>query len=200
MAAAVLHERGRSSEIVRRCQDPAASTVAAMLLRPFNCPRTSSMGRGFDAAAGLLGISHTQAYEAQAAILLEQTASGFVDIHGWLEPLPGGYAISDEGQLNLLPLLASLIDAGDAAQAAARFHATLVTALTDWVLRASQSTGLTTLAWGGGCFLNALVSTHLRQNLERHGIMVLAPRQTSPGDGSIALGQAWVALQYLERN
>jgi hydrogenase maturation protein HypF len=72
--------------------------------------------------------------------------------------------------------------------------------LTDWVLRASQSTGLTTLAWGGGCFLNALVATHLRQNLEHHGIMVLAPGLTSPGDGSIALGQAWVAVHYLERN
>ncbi|MDP3338323.1 MAG: carbamoyltransferase HypF [Rhodoferax sp.] len=199
MAAAVLHELGRNDEIVRRCQDPAASTVAAMLLRQFNCPRTSSMGRLFDAAAGLLGISATLAYEAQAAMLLEQAATGFVDTHGWPEPLPGGYAISNEGQLNLLPLLASLIDAGDAAQAATSFHATLVTALTDWVLRASQSTGLTTLAWGGGCFLNALVSTQLRQNLERCGIMVLAPRLTSPGDGSIALGQAWVALQYLEK-
>jgi hydrogenase maturation protein HypF len=59
---------------------------------------------------------------------------------------------------------------------------------------------LTTLAWGGGCFLNALVATHLRQNLEHHGIMVLAPGLTSPGDGSIALGQAWVAVHYLERN
>jgi hydrogenase maturation protein HypF len=200
MAAAVLHALGRNAEIVPRFQDPAASTVAAMLMRQFNCPRTSSMGRVFDAAAGLLGISATLAYESQAAILLEQAATGFVDAHGWPEPLPGGYSISDEGQLNLLPLLAALIDAGGAAQAAANFHATLVAALTDWVLRASQSTGLTTLAWGGGCFLNALVATHLRQNLEHHGIMVLAPGLTSPGDGSIALGQAWVAVHYLERN
>jgi hypothetical protein len=29
---------------------------------------------------------------------------------------------------------------------------------------------------------------------------VLAPRQTSPGDASIALGQAWVALKFLETN
>jgi hydrogenase maturation protein HypF len=171
-----------------------------MLMRQFNCPRTSSMGRVFDAAAGLLGISATLAYESQAAILLEQAATGFVDAHGWPEPLPDGYSISDEGQLNLLPLLASLIDAGDAAQAAASFHATLVAALTDWVLRASQSTGLTTLAWGGGCFLNALLATHLRQNLEQHGITVLAPGLTAPGDGSIALGQAWVAMHYLEKN
>jgi hydrogenase maturation protein HypF len=200
MAAAVLHELGRNGEVAQRFQEPAASTVAAMLARQFNCPRTSSMGRVFDAAAALLGICATQAYEAQAAMLLEQAATGFVDTHGWPESLPDGFSISDEGQLNLLPLLAALTDASDAAQAAASFHATLVAALTVWVLRASTSTGLTTLAWAGGCFLNTLVVTHLRQNLEHHGIMLLAPGLTSPGDGSIALGQAWVAKHYLEKN
>ncbi|MCM2341895.1 carbamoyltransferase HypF [Rhodoferax sp.] len=200
MAAAVLHELGRNADIAQHFQEPAASTVVAMLARQFNCPRTSSMGRVFDAAAGLLGICHTMAYEAQAAMLLEQAATIFIEGHGWPEPLPGGYAVRDDGQLDLLPLLASLIDAGDTTRAAARFHATLVAALSDWVLRASKATGLTTLAWGGGCFLNTLLSSHLRQNLEQHGIMVLAPSLTSPGDASIALGQAWVALHYLEEN
>lgn len=200
MAAAVLHALGRNAEIVRRFQDPAASTVAAMLVRQFNCPLSSSMGRVFDAAAALLGLCHTLAYEAQAAMLLEQAATGFVDAHGWPEPLPEGYAINDAGQLDLLPLLAALMDTGDTAQAAASFHATLVMALTDWVLRTAQTTGLRTLAWGGGCFLNTLLCTHLRQNLEHHGILVLAPGLSSPGDGSIALGQAWVALHSLEKN
>jgi hydrogenase maturation protein HypF len=54
------------------------------------------------------------------------------------------------------------------------------------------------LAWGGGCFLNALLSLQLRQNLEHNGINVLAPMRTSPGDASIALGQAWVAMHSLE--
>ena len=200
MAAAVLHELGRNADITQRLGQAATGTVAAMLARQFNCPRTSSMGRVFDAAAGLLGICHTQAYEAQAAMLLEQAATLFLASHGWPEPVPGGYAVSDDGQLDLLPLLAALIDAGETTRAAARFHATLVAALGDWVLRASKATGLTTLAWGGGCFLNALLATHLRQNLEHHGIMVLAPSLTAPGDGSIALGQAWVAMHYLEKN
>jgi len=200
MAAAVLHELGRSAEIVNRFQNPAARTVTDMLVRQFNCPRTSSLGRVFDAAACLLGISQTMAYEAQAAILLEQAATDFVDTHGWPDAMPGAYAISDDGELDLLPLLSSLIAVTDVPEAAADFHATLVTALTDWVLRASSATVIRTLAWGGGCFFNALLSTHLRQNLEGHGIMVLAPRQTSPGDASIALGQAWVALKFLETN
>ena len=200
MAAAVLHELGRNAEIAQRFRDPAASTVAAMLTRQFNSPRTSSLGRVFDAAAGLLGLSHTMAYEAQAAVLLEQAATLYIEAHGWPTPMPGAYAISDDGQLDLLPVLASLVDASDVKQAAAVFHATLVAALADWVLHASAKSGLTTLAWGGGCFLNTLLSKHLRQNLEQHGITVLAPVRTSPGDASIALGQAWVAALHSTAN
>ncbi|HSO44689.1 MAG TPA: carbamoyltransferase HypF, partial [Rhodoferax sp.] len=198
MAAAVLQELGRNAEIAQRFQDPAASTVATMLVRQFNCPRTSSLGRAFDAAAGLLGISHTMAYEAQAAILLEQVATLHIEAHGWPTPMPGGYAIGNDGQLDLLPMLGALIDAGDTGQAAAVFHATLVAALTEWVIQAANTTGLTTLAWGGGCFLNTLLTSQLRQNLQHKGITVLVPQRTSPGDASIALGQAWVALHSLE--
>jgi hydrogenase maturation protein HypF len=196
MAAAVLHALGRNAEIVQRCQDPAASTVAAMLARQFNCPRTSSMGRVFDAAAGLLGLSHTLAYEAQAAMLLEQAATQHIQAHGWPDPMPNGYLISASAaisQLDLLPVLDALIDARDVGHAAAVFHATLAAALTDWVLQAANTTGLTTLAWGGGCFLNALLTSQLRQNLQGQGITLLAPQRSAPGDGSIALGQAWVA-------
>ena len=61
--------------------------------------------------------------------------------------------------------------------------------------RAADASGLRTLAWGGGCFLNGLLSTALRQQLDGQGIDVLSPARLSPGDASIAVGQAWVALQ-----
>jgi len=56
MAAAALARCGRSAEITPRFADePAAPTVVAMLARGVNAPDTSSMGRWFDAAAGVLG-------------------------------------------------------------------------------------------------------------------------------------------------
>lgn len=198
MAAAVLHELGRNAEIVVRFPEPAADIVAAMLKRQFNSPRSSSLGRVFDAAAGLLGLSSIMKYEAQAAILLEQAASVFIKDKGWPQPMANGWIIDKKGQLNFLPVLASLMDAGDVERAAARFHATLVAGLTDWVMQAAATNNLATLAWGGGCFLNALLSLKLRQNVERSGITVLVPLRTSPGDASIALGQAWVAINSLE--
>ena len=75
MAAAALALAGRAGEIGRRFADePAAATVASMLARPFNAPETSSMGRWFDAAAGLLDVRRRMAFEGQAAMLLEGLA------------------------------------------------------------------------------------------------------------------------------
>ena len=199
MAAAVLHELGRNADISARLQQAGAGMVATMLERNINCPRTSSMGRVFDAAAGLLGLCTHMKYEAQAAILVEQAALCHIEIHGWPQPMERGWIIGRDGRLDLLPLLASLDGADDVDQAAARFHATLAAALGDWAGQAAQSSGLATLAWGGGCFLNSLLSARLRQDLEHRGITVLAPARLSPGDAGIALGQARVAIDSLEQ-
>lgn len=199
MAASVLHELGRNAEIGARFQARGADTVAAMLTRQLNSPRSSSMGRVFDAAAALLGLCEHMKYEAQAAILLEQCATRHIERQGWPQPLLQGWSIGSDGQLDLLALLATLDGAGDVDAAAARFHATLVAALAQWLLQAAQTQGLRTLAWGGGCFLNALLSLKLRQSLQALGLQVLAPQRAPPGDAGLALGQAWVAIQSWEQ-
>jgi hydrogenase maturation protein HypF len=62
-------------------------------------------------------------------------------------------------------------------------------------VKSVAETGVTTVAFGGGCFLNAILSRELAPRLERQGLRVLQARQAPPNDGGIALGQAWVAMQ-----
>jgi hydrogenase maturation protein HypF len=197
MAAAVLHVAGRGAEIEKRF-GLESRAIAAMLAKNLNCPPSSSMGRVFDAAAGLLGLCTHMQYEAQAAMLLEQAASRHIDLHGWPEPLAQGWTIDGQNRLDLLPLLAYLDGAADVDHAAAVFHATLVAALSDWVDQAGRTTGVKTLIWGGGCWLNSLLSSGMRPNMEQSGLTLLAPVRSPPGDGAIALGQAWVAMNQLE--
>lgn len=201
MAAAVLHELGRGDEIIKRFpNEPAASTVRSMLQRELNCPRTSSMGRMFDAAAGTLGLCHKMEFEAQAAIALEQAASRHIAVQGWPQAMLHGWQISGNGELDLLSLLAVLLDMQDAEQGAALFHATLVAALTEQVQQAVQRTGIATVACGGGCFFNKLLSSRLHERLAAMGVRMLTTQILLPGDTSIALGQAWVASQHITSN
>jgi hydrogenase maturation protein HypF len=197
MAAAALHELGRGAEIASRFNEPGADTIATMLARNINSPRSSSMGRWFDAAAGLLGLCHHMRYEAQAAMALEQAAMRHIERHGWPAMTESGWAVDAENRLDLLPTLALLDGAADIDRAAAGFHAIVADALADWVVRAASASAIDTIAWSGGCFFNRLLSLRLRQNLERRGLRILAPNRVSPGDGGIALGQAWVAIESL---
>ena len=111
MAASVLHAVGRGDEIAARFAgavgNTAAQTVQTMLARNVNCPRATGAGRWFDAAAGALGISVKQAFEAEAAIALERLAADYLAAHGMPEPA-GAYNIGDDGVLALLPLLQQL--------------------------------------------------------------------------------------------
>jgi hydrogenase maturation protein HypF len=191
MAAAALHALGRGDEIGRRFDKPAASAVRQMLETGFNSPSTSSCGRWFDAAAGLLGIREVAAFEGQAAMLLE----GLAQRHGACVAMPDGFALDANGVLDLSPLLARLADADNIEYAAALFHSTLAEALAQWVIAAAQATNIRRVALGGGCFLNAILSAALNKRLLESGLDVAAARLVPPNDGGLSLGQAWVALQ-----
>jgi hydrogenase maturation protein HypF len=190
MAASVLHALGRGGEIGARFDEPAAATVAQMLERGFNAPLSSSAGRWFDAAAGLLGVCAKMRFEAEAAIALEQLAAS----HEPVEAMADGFVLQQDGTLDLLPLMSMLADVKDSAYGAALFHHTLAQGLAAWVERAAEKTGLRTVALGGGCFLNRILSGELTRKLEHMGLTVLQPRLLSPGDAAISLGQAYVAL------
>jgi hydrogenase maturation protein HypF len=200
MAAAALHALGRGGEIAARFASLAAAAGLGRILDAgLHCPPASSMGRVFDAAAGLLGLCTVMRFEAEAAIALEQAAAR----HGPSAPLAEGWRIGADGehgllQLNLLPLLAVLADEPDAGRGAALFHATLGAALADWLRQAAARSGIATVAAGGGCFCNRLLLADLRRRCAEAGLRLLEARRLPPGDSAISYGQAAVVRRMLE--
>ena len=104
MGVAVLHKLGRGSEAAKIFpQIPEARRLAESLQRGARATVTTSLGRMFDAIAGLAGVCHVQHYEGQAAMELEALVTSVTDVTG-LSPSPlageGGRRL-DEG---LVPL------------------------------------------------------------------------------------------------
>ncbi len=191
MAAAALHRMGRGDEIARRFADHrAAALLGQVLARGVNCPATSSAGRLFDAACGLLGVYPVAAFEGQAPMALEAMVSA-------PRVLDGGWR-REEGVLDLLPLLERLT-AMDAAAGADLFHGTLVAALADWVEWGARAAGTGTVCLGGGCFYNRVLTGGLTAELARRGLEPLTAARLPPGDPAVSFGQAWVAALAVER-
>jgi hydrogenase maturation protein HypF len=194
MAAAALARAGRIAEIGERFADePAAATIVRMLEHGVNAPETSSMGRWFDAAAGLLDVRRRMAFEGQAAMLLE----GHAARHGPVDADPALYRIRAGNELDLTALASRLADERDAGFGAALFHATLVAALVRWVADTAEALDVTNVACGGGCFLNAILARGLRAALGGRNLTMLEAQAAPPNDGGLALGQAWIALQQM---
>lgn len=194
LAAAVLHALGRGAEIEARFA-PVVGAVAAhgvytLLQRDLQCPRSSSAGRWFDAAAGALGLSVRQAFEAEAAITMEVHAGE------WLQAHPG-FTLPWTA-LDLHPLLGELFDlaaSGPQAQArgAAMFHLALAGGLAHSAIQLAHRHGTHCVVLGGGCFVNQVLTNRLVGALESAGLRVLQAPGAGCGDAGLALGQAWVA-------
>ena len=191
MGVAALHMLARDDEIADRFPARDTHGLRQLLGSRALAPETSSCGRWFDAAAALVGVRDVSAFEGQAAMLLE----GLAEKHGEVPPLARGFFIDADDTLDLSPLLDWLCEGREPALAAATFHATLAHGLSMWCARAVARTGIRRVAFGGGCFLNRLLSKALRERLARLGVEVLEARQVPPNDGGVSLGQAWVALQ-----
>lgn len=188
---------GDQLERARSWFEPTEWRVAVRALeRGINSPLCSSVGRLFDAMAGLLELVQESSYEAQAALAVEACAMGWQEP---VEPYPlpleeaaGGTAIG-----LLTPLLESVLhdlERGvERACVARAFHATLI----EYGVAMARHVGAERVVLAGGCFANRLLADGLQARLEDLGFHVFLGREVPPGDNSVAMGQVWVAANQL---
>lgn len=78
------------------------------------------------------------------------------------------------------------------------FHEGLADAIIEQAVRARSETGIGSVALGGGCMVNRILLSQLRERLADLGFEVLVNRKLPPNDGCISYGQAIVAHARLE--
>jgi hydrogenase maturation protein HypF len=165
----------------------ARDAALALIANKLNSPRTSSMGRLFDAIAAVARVAPTRAAAAgETANRLEGLAAGVVP--------SGGYpvAIGPRG------IDASAIVAEAAADAsvgtppeviARRFHTTVVELIAIVCERARSRTGIERVALSGDVFANAIVAAEATARLVAGGFAVLTHEKVPTHDGGLWLGQ-----------
>jgi hydrogenase maturation protein HypF len=177
----------------------AVRVVSRMVERNFNCPRTSSVGRLFDAVSALCGVRLSASYEGQAAIELEWVAMRAPQARDQA-PYPYQMArLSSDGPLVvdtrvLIRALVADLQRGLAAPLVARrFHVTLAAIFCELCVTLRLAHGLSRVVLAGGVFANALLVEELETRLIAQGFEVYRSQAYPAGDGGLSLGQLAIA-------
>lgn len=194
--------------LLNSLDEQTRSITATMIERGINSPRTSSMGRLFDAAAAILGICGQATYEGEPAIELEAAAWRALD--GKIARFPddnAGHFASGPSWLNgphvldqkaLFETLLGGTEAGAPAdRLALDFHVAVARSSARIATEICAREGIGTVALSGGVFMNRLLLQLLTRELKYAGLAVLVPHTVPVNDGCIAYGQAAVASARL---
>lgn len=203
-----LLEHPGATGLLNSLDEQTRSITATMIERGINSPRTSSMGRLFDAATAILGICGQATYEGEPAIELEaaawraldneiahfpdDNAGYFASGPSWLD---GPYVLDQKA---LFEALLGGIEAGAPAdRLALDFHVAVARSSARIASDICVHEGIDTVALSGGVFMNRLLLQLLTRELKSAGFTVLVPHTVPVNDGCIAYGQAAVARTRL---
>jgi hydrogenase maturation protein HypF len=184
--------------------------VRTMIERGVNTPRTSSVGRLFDAVASIVGLRQHVRFEGQAAMELEFALEGAkTDDHYPLvivdaRPPASGARSAVAGLIDapawiieVAPLVRALVEdlrAGLTIGAmSARFHNGLVEA----VVEIARRSALEHIVLSGGCFQNRYLLERTIDRLRAEGFRPVWHQRMPPNDGGIALGQVAAVAWHL---
>lgn len=203
-----LLEHPGAERLLDSLDEQTRSVTATMIERGINSPRTSSMGRLFDAAAAILGICDKATYEGEPAIELEAAAWRALDSES---TCPTGnmasFSVTESSRpddchvLNSRPLFEALLEGirtgVPAGKLALDFHITIARASARIASEICVREDLDTVALSGGVFMNRLLLRLLTHELKDAGLAVLVPHAVPVNDGCIAYGQAAIARARL---
>lgn len=198
---AALHDCELPTRLLSSVDRTQRCVAERQLETRLNATSTSSLGRLFDAVAGITGVCIENACEGQAAATLERIAKS---------PGPSAYSYEfypprhgQDGQfdvpgiLDWRPMFRQIVSDARrgvaAGEISARFHETLIEMFTEAATWAAVATGVPRAVLSGGCFLNQVLRRGLAARLPDRGLQVGTHQRVPTGDAGLSLGQAIVA-------
>ena len=166
--------------------------LKTMLKRGLNSPKTSSIGRLFDAVAAVVGLRQQMRFEGQAAMDLEFALDGIqTDERYHLSLVTRHPALLLDWSPMMEEILADVQKGVGAGQISAKFH----NALAEAVVQVARRFGMPRVALSGGCFQNRYLLERTATRLRAENFQPYWHQRVPPNDGGIALGQVMAALR-----
>ena len=173
--------------------------VEQLIAHADRAPRTSSVGRLFDAVASLLDLCHVASFEGQGAMALAEAAGSQLARRYAISLCGGGGACWTADSAPIIEgVVADMVHGVERSTIAAAFHGALCDLVVLGCNRVREETGLATVVLSGGVFVNPLLAESAHEALVARRFTVLLPRDVPCNDGGLALGQAYVAACALE--
>lgn len=197
-ALGVLHElfghdviHKHKVETVHAFKPADLAVIENMIARKINSPRTSSVGRLFDAVASIIGLRHFAAFEGQAAMDLEFVISNIRTDESYRLDISS----DDRGPIvvDWRPALAEIIADSRSGISAAIISARFHNMLAEVIVSIAERVGSQAVAISGGCFQNKYLLERTVQRLAEAGFSPYWHQRVPTNDGGIALGQTLAA-------
>ncbi|MEM0219075.1 MAG: carbamoyltransferase HypF [Thermoproteota archaeon] len=170
----------------------------AMIKSGTNSPLVSSCGRLFDGISALLGVCLFSTYDGEAAMELESIADeNEEDSYSYDISFNGSEIVLDPSNL-VVGVINDLKSNAPKSKISARFHNTVVKAISELSIYLADEYKLKRVVLSGGSFLNEILVKGVRKNLMSKGINVILPRGVSVNDSCLSLGQVVVASSEVD--
>jgi len=212
----IYKDKKVASEIVKQlklCDEKNCNVQFMMADNKINSIISTSAGRLFDGVSAILSIRKQSFFEGEASTCLEFEAEAYeekyksdgriydvdmIELQNLVYENSDGYLILATDVL-VKKIVEKVLAGKDAQMLAYYFHQKLSDMIAAGCELASKNTGISTIALSGGVYQNQLLLKMSVDRLRKLGFRVLTHSLLPPNDGGIALGQAIVAMKYINK-
>ncbi len=199
VAVGMLFEMFGDAVFERRDLAPVTAFATAdlallktMLSRGLNSPKTTSVGRWFDAVASVVNLRHEMRFEGQAAMDLEFALAGVATNEFYKLPLVTRHGLCI---LDWVPLIQDILQEMQGGVPVGIISAKFHNALAEVIVAVARRFGHPRVALSGGCFQNRYLLERIVWRLGTEGFQPYWHQRVPTNDGGIALGQVMAAVR-----
>ena len=181
-----------------KIEEEKIEVVLQALNNKLNCYKSSSVGRLFDCISALLSLCYRISYDAQAAIILENSINHKVKDYYTMDILSKEEMLEIDYEALIYEVLKDIELHVPVSVISSKFHNGLVKATEKMVQKLSVKYALSEVILSGGCFENQYLLSNMVKSLRDIGMKVFYNHKIPINDSGISIGQLVITDKIIQ--